>query len=114
MPPGPASHQRCQIKSVTMRWKLLNNPEPSVSGTKTRPQHSLAQNATIHHEGGKLELRPSLSWTQKRDLAAPGQNQLTALTQKVRGGSSCQTLPAELLCQKTGLLNNRALCRLPN
>lgn len=51
MPLCPASHQYCQIKSVTISWKLFNNPKPSVRETKARPQHGLAQNVAIHREG---------------------------------------------------------------
>ncbi|CAB1459014.1 unnamed protein product [Pleuronectes platessa] len=50
-PPGPGSHQRCQIKSITISWKLFNNPKPSVRETKLGPQHGLARNAAIHREG---------------------------------------------------------------
>lgn len=38
-----AVSEACQIESVTMSWKLFNNPKPSVSQTKARPQQALAQ-----------------------------------------------------------------------
>lgn len=46
-----ASQQHCQVKSVTISWRLFNKPKPSVRETKARPQHGLDQNAAIHREG---------------------------------------------------------------
>lgn len=56
-----------QIKSVTISWKLFNNPKPSVRQTKARPWHGPAQNAAIHREGEARVLAKPFT-LRERDL----------------------------------------------
>ncbi|KAK5857790.1 hypothetical protein PBY51_011010 [Eleginops maclovinus] len=71
MPPGPASQQLRQIKSVTISWKPFNKPKPSVRRTKACPQHGLAQNAAIHREGEAGALAKPFMDREKGSVTKP-------------------------------------------